>query len=106
MLVTITKNEIAELNATCREEFAAVLAPFGIEAQDLILREVALQGVTVVDQGDRWVIEISPEIAQRQAKALGRFARVALPLALAMKAAFTELFKEFESIQRWISTKR
>ena len=106
MLVTITKNEIAELNATCREEFAAVLAPFGIEARDLELQEIALQGVTVVDLGDRWVIEISPEIAQRQARALGRFARVALPLALAMKAAFTELFKEFESIQRWISTKR
>ena len=106
MFITITKQEITELNTTCREEFEALLAPFGIEARDLELQEVALQGVVITDQGDRWVVEISPEIAQRQAKALGRFARVALPLALAMKAAFTELFKEFESIQRWISTKR
>lgn len=106
MLITITKNEIVELNATCREEFAAVLAPFGVEVQDRVLQEITLQGVAVTDLGDRWVIEVSPEVAQRQAKALGRFARVALPLALAMKAAFTELFKEFESIQRWISTKR
>ena len=106
MLITITKNEIAELNATCREEFAVVLTPLGIEAQDLILREVALQGVVVTDLGDRWVIEVSPEIAQRQAKALGRFARIATPLVFALKAAFTELFKEFESVQRWISTKR
>ena len=106
MFITITKQEIAELNSTCRTEFEDLLKPFGVEAQDLELREISLQGVTVVDQGDRWVIEISPEIAQRQTRALGRFARVALPLAVAMKAAFSELFKEFEGIQRWISTKR
>ena len=106
MFIVITKAELAQLNVVCREEFAAVLAPFGIEVQDQVLQEIALQGVVVTDQDDRWSIEISPEIAQRQAKALGRFARVALPLALAMKAAVTELFKEFESIQRWISTKR
>ena len=106
MFIVITKAELAQLNTVCREEFAAVLAPFGVEVQDRVLQEIALQGVVVTDQGDRWLIEVSPEVAQRQAKALGRFARVALPLALAMKAAFTELFKEFESIQRWISTKR
>lgn len=106
MFIIITKNEVADLNTTCRAEFEELLKPFGIEAQDLELQEVALQGVTVVDQGDRWVIEISPEIAQRQARALGRFARVAVPLVLALKAASSELFKEFESIQRWISTKR
>lgn len=106
MFIVITKAELAQLNATCREEFAAVLAPFGVEMQDQVLQEIALQGVVVTDQGDRWSIEVSPEVAQRQAKALGRFARVALPLALAMKAAFSELFKEFEGIQRWISAKR
>lgn len=106
MFITITKQEIAELNSTCREEFEELLKPFGIEAQDFELQEVALQGVTVVDQGDRWVIEISPEIAQRQARALGRFARVAVPLMIALKAACSELFKEFEGIQRWISAKR
>lgn len=106
MFIVITKTELAQLDTVCREEFAAVLAPFGIEVQDRVLQEIALQGVVVTDQGDRWSIEVSPEVAQRQTKALGRFARVALPLALAMKAAFAELFKEFESIQRWISTKR
>ena len=100
------RNGAVWVSSGCRAEFEELLKPFGIEAQDLILREVALQGVTVTDLGDRWVIEVNPEVAQRQAKALGRFARVALPLALAMKAAFTELFKEFESIQRWISTER
>ena len=106
MLITITKNEIANLNSTCRAEFETLTELFGIEARDLTLQEVTLQGVTVVDLGDRWAIEVSPEIAQRQAKALGRFARIVAPLAIAMKAAFAELFKEFEEIQRWISTKR
>lgn len=106
MFITITKQEIAELNTTCRAEFADLLKPFGIEAQDLELREISLQGVGITDQGDRWLIEISPEIAQRQARALGRFARVAVPLMLALKAACGELAREFEGIQRWISTKR
>ena len=106
MFIVITKAELAQLNTVCREEFETLVAPFGIEARDLILQEVSLQGVTVTDQGDRWLVEISPEIAQRQAKALGRFARIVAPLAIAMKAAFAELFKEFEEIQRWISTKR
>ena len=106
MLITITKNEIANLNSTCRAEFETLAELFGAKLDDLVLQEVALQGVTVTDQGDRWVIEISPEIAQRQAKALGRFARIVAPLVLTLKAAFTELFKEFEEIQRWISTKR
>ena len=106
MFVVITKSEVAALNAACREEFETLLKPFGIDARDLVLQEVALQGVVVTDQGDRWLVEISPEIALRQTRALGRFARVALPLAVAMKAAFSELFKEFEGIQRWISTKR
>lgn len=106
MFIIITKQEIAELNTTCRAEFEELLKPFGVEAQDLELREISLQGVTVTDQGDRWMVEINPEIAQRQAKALGRFARVAMPLVLAMKAACSELFKELEGIQRWISTKR
>lgn len=106
MFITVTKQEIAELNTTCREEFADLLKPFGIEAEDLVLQEVALQGVTIIDQGDRWVIEVSPEIAQRQARALGRFARVAMPLMLALKAACSELAREFEGIQRWIATKR
>ena len=106
MFVVITKGEVATLNAACREEFETLLKPFGIEAQDLELQEVALQGVVVTDQGDRWVVEIRPENALRQTRALGRFARVALPLALAFKAACSELFKEFEGIQRWIATKR
>lgn len=106
MFIIITKNEVAELNSTCRAEFEELLKPFGIEARDLELQEVSLQGVTVTDQGDRWMVEISPEIAQRQARALGRFARVAVPLLIALKAACSELAREFESIQRWISTKR
>jgi hypothetical protein len=106
VFITVTKQEVAELNAVCRTEFEDVLKTFGAEVQDRELQEISLQGVTVVDQGDRWVIEINPEIAQRQAKALGRFARVAAPLVFALKAAFSELFKEFEGIQRWISAKR
>ena len=106
MFVTITKSELAELNAACRAEFADVLNPFGLDVEDTELREVSLQGVTITDQGDRWLIEISPEIAQRQAKASGRFARVAMPLVLAMKAACSELFRELEGIQQWISAKR
>ena len=106
MFIIVSKQEIAELNATCRAEFADVLKPFGVDVEDLELREVALQGVVITDQGDRWAIEINPEIAQRQAKALGRFARVAMPLMLALKAACGELAKEFEGIQRWISAKR
>ena len=106
MFITITQNELAELHTTCRAEFADVLKPFGINVEDTELREVALQGVVITDQGDRWLIEISPEIAQRQAKAFGRFARVAMPVVLALKAACSELFKELEDIQRWIGTKR
>lgn len=106
MFIIVSKQEITELNTVCREEFEALLAPFGVEARDLELQEIALQGVVITDQGDRWMVEINPEIAQRQARALGRFARVAMPLVLAMKAACSELFKELEGIQRWISTKR
>ena len=106
MFIVITKAELAQLNTVCRAEFEMLTELFGIEARDLVLQEVSLQGVTVTDQGDRWLVEISPEIAQRQAKALGRFARIVAPLVLTLKAAFTELFKEFEEIQRWISTKR
>ena len=106
MIIVITKQEINELNAVCREEFEELLKPFGVEARDLEIREISLQGVVITDQGDRWMVEINPEIAQRQAKALGRFARVAMPLMLALKAACGELAKEFESIQRWIATKR
>ena len=106
MFIIVSKQEIAELNTTCREEFEELLKPFGVEARDLEIREISLQGVAITDQGDRWMVEINPEIAQRQAKALGRFARVAMPLMLALKAACGELAKEFESIQRWIATKR
>lgn len=106
MFISITKKELAELNTTCRAEFADVFKTFGVDLEDTELREVALKGVGVVDQGDWWLIEISPEIAQRQAKAFGRFARVAMPMVLALKAACSELFKELEDIQRWISTKR
>ena len=106
MFISITKKELAELNAVCRAEFADVFKTFGVDLEDTELQEVALQGVVITDQGDRWLIEISPEVAQRQAKAFGRFARVAMPLVLAMKAACSELFKELEDIQRWIGTKR
>lgn len=106
MLITITKNEIANLNNTCRAEFETLTELFGIKLDDLVMQEVALQGVTVTDQGDRWVIEISPEVAQRQARAIGRFTRIAAPLVLTLKAAFAELFKELEDIERWIAAKR
>lgn len=105
MKFIINKQVLANANTTYIKELAPLFQLIGVPASELQgqdLCELKMANCSITSLGDEWVIEVSDSIMTKQANAVGRFLRVVVPMAVALKNAWCGLTDDFDSIATWL----